>query len=126
MESELDLEKIVLSRVTPRVRERQAPPSHKSGKKFLKGPIPYRWLEAAFRLPGRTLHVGIQLWFLAGMNRSGTVPLSLSRFELLGISRHAATRGLAALERAGLVSVVRRAGRRPIVTLQNPGDECSG
>jgi hypothetical protein len=43
------------------------------------------------------------------------VVLSISGFEL---GRWAAYRGLKALERAGLVSVARRPGRKPIVTLR--------
>jgi hypothetical protein len=37
------------------------PPRHRSGEKFLKGPIPLLWLIQAGRLPGKALHVGLLL-----------------------------------------------------------------
>lgn len=94
------------------------PPRHKKGEKFLKGPIPWAWLKTAMGLPGRALHVAIKLWFLAGLTRSRTVKLGLS--DLVGgrINRTTAGRGLAAIEKAGLVTVVRAPGRKPVVTIQ--------
>ncbi len=85
-------------KVTPQKRER-----------FLKGPVPWSWLERAMKLPGRALHVGIWVWFYAGMVKDGHVPLNLSR---LGFDRSAASRGLAALEKAGLLVVTRRPGNK--------------
>jgi hypothetical protein len=94
------------------------PPHHKPGEKFLKGPIPWNWLALAAKQPGRALHVGIALSFLAGLKRTGTVALSGRVLCELGLDRHAGYRGLAALEKAGLVSVVRHPGRLPVVTLR--------
>ena len=34
---------------------------------FLRGPIPLDWLGSAATLPGKTLHIGIALWWLHGM-----------------------------------------------------------
>ena len=92
-------------------------PRHKPGEKFLKGPIPWQWLTKAAQQSGRALHVGLALWFWAGIKRSGQVALSISRLSMLGVSRFAAYRGLAALERVGLVAVHRQRGRKPIVTI---------
>lgn len=86
------------------------------GEKFLKGPIQWSWLQAAARAPGKALHVGNVLWFFAGMS-GPRVALNLSRLADLGLSRDAARRGLAALERAKLVSVLRHPGRKPVVTI---------
>jgi predicted transcriptional regulator len=66
-------------------------------------------------LPGSALHVAIKLWFHAGLTKSRTVAVSLSRVE--GLSRWTASDGLKHLEQAGLVVVERHAGRKPIVTL---------
>jgi hypothetical protein len=93
---------------------------HRSGKiigLFLKGPIPLNWISKSASLPGKTLHVGIALWFLSGLNRSLTVRLSGIILRLLGVHRHSSYRALIHLEKAGLVSVVRHSGRNPIVTL---------
>ena len=92
-------------------------PRHKPGDKFLKGPIPWRWLETAGQQPGSALHVGVVLWFLAGLKRTRTVALSGTVLRGFGVKRHSAYRGLESLERAGLVGVERHPGRNPIVTL---------
>jgi hypothetical protein len=75
------------------------------------------WLAAASNLPGRALHVGISVWFLAGMRKSNTATLTRSLLKALGVSRHAAYRALVNLEWARLIHVNRRRGRNPTVTL---------
>ncbi len=86
-------------------------------KRFLKGPIPLNWLGKAANQSGKALHVGIALWFLSGLKRSREIALSQSTLSLLGVTRHSGYRGLAELEKAGLVSVVRHPGRKSIVTI---------
>lgn len=95
------------------------PPRHRPGEPFLKGPIPWAWIEAAAGLPGRALAVGLFLWHQAGCRRVRTVRLNLSRLPG-GISRQAGRRGLESLERAGLVQIDRAPGRAPTVTLLDP------
>jgi hypothetical protein len=92
-------------------------PRHHSGEKFLKGPIPWKWLVIAARQPGKALHVAIELWHIAGLKRSGTLSLSMRRLSVFNMSRFSGYRGLTALEAAGLISVERHRGRKPIVTL---------
>jgi hypothetical protein len=94
------------------------------GEAFLRGPLPMAWLERAASLPGRALHIGVMLWYYVGLHKSARVKFSLSRCERrLGFDRTTATRGLAALERAGLVTVERRPGQRPVVTvIHNPAE----
>jgi DNA-binding transcriptional ArsR family regulator len=84
---------------------------------FFKGPVPWSWLESAGALPGKALHVAIRLWYEAGLAGSSEVEFSMTSMARMGASRWAASRGLTALEGAGLVSAVRRAGRRPVVTI---------
>ena len=98
---------------------RRRPPRHRPGERFLKGPIPLKWLVRAARLPGRALHVGNAVWYLAGLTRSGTVKLSNSVLELFGVDRYAKARALEALEQAGLVSVQRQCGKHPTVTIED-------
>ena len=94
-------------------------PRPRHGEPFLKGPIPLAWLEAAARLPGKSLHTGLALWFSAGVTRSSSVPLSNIASQRFGIDRNAKYRALIWLERAGLVSVERGPGRAPMVTIRN-------
>jgi hypothetical protein len=105
------------------VRPAIRPPRHRQGANFLKGPIPLSWLTVAAKQSGKALHVSMALWFLAGITRNRTVPLSAKVTSQFGVNRYAAYRGLKALEHAGLVSAVRHPGRLPIVTILDvPGD----
>lgn len=85
-------------------------------KHFLKGPIPWAWLARAAGLPGDALKVGIAIWLWVGMTCSRTVRVSSRGFPLPA-SRSAVYRGLVALERANLVTVQRRRGHAPVVTV---------
>ena len=86
---------------------------------FLKGPIPLAWLQAASKLPGKSLHVGVALWYISGLTKSKTVTLSNPLLKSLGVDRKAKARCLKSMERAGLVAVMSTAGRNPVVTLLN-------
>ena len=97
------------------------PPRHGPGEKFLKGPIPWRWLELASALPGKALAVGLAIWKEAGCRNERTVPLNLSNQRM---PRRTAQRALQELAKAGLVSVEHREGRPTLVTLNDqPGTE---
>lgn len=100
------------------------PPRHRPGARFLKGPIPWDWLDRAGRLPGKALAVGLVLWHRAGMAGERTVRLNHSRAAGLGLGEHSSRRGLQELERAGLVSVHRELGRALEVTIRDPGADC--
>jgi hypothetical protein len=56
-------------------------------------------------------------WLLAGWNRSAEFELAFDDWAEFGLSRFSASRGLAELERAELVSVGRMPGRSPVVTM---------
>lgn len=71
-------------------------------------------MRVAMNARGSGLHVGLFLWFLAGLRKSRTVRVKLSA---LPIGRGSADRGLRRLEAVGLVRVTRRRGRWPIVTI---------
>ena len=93
------------------------PPRHRQGDEFLKGPVPLNWLCMAASLPGKTLAIGIAIWFKAGASKSRTVRLTGKLLSKFGVCRKAGYRGLRRLESAELVSVNRHAGRCPIVTI---------
>jgi hypothetical protein len=117
-----DLSKLKLSGgwVVPRARaSRKKLPRPKPAGRFLKGPIPWPWLRVAIllRRQGSVLELGLLLWLEAGITRSPTVRVNLSRLEDLGISRRCAFRALRKLEGAGLVSVRRKRGAVSEVTL---------
>jgi hypothetical protein len=97
-------------------------PRHRPGEWFLRGPVPWSWLEAAAGLPGCALAVGLCLWRRAKLRygrRNGlAIKLCLSRVGL-GVDEQAARRAVRHLEAAGLISVCRLPGRGLEVTLQD-------
>ena len=92
-------------------------PRHRKGEHFLKGPVPLNWLAQAARCGGKALSVAIILWYRAGLKRSPTVKVPRWTADKFDLRRHAKTRGLKALEHAGLVRVKRQQGGSPEVTL---------
>lgn len=93
------------------------PPRHRPGDRFLKGPIPLDWLTKASMLPGKSLQVGLAVWFRAGTTKSREVALTRALAAEFGVDRYAKARALDHLEQAGLVSVQRISGRNPVVTI---------
>ena len=89
----------------------------KKGEYFLKGPVPLPWLTAAARLPGKSLHTGVALWYASGVVRSRRIALSNVAGGRFGLDRNAKYRALEWLERAGLITVERQLGRAPVVTI---------
>lgn len=84
---------------------------------FVRGPIPLGWIATAAKLPGKSLHVGLAVWLLAGLEQGDVVKLTAKAINTFGVSRESLRRSLRALEQAGLVSVARRHGRCPVVTI---------
>jgi hypothetical protein len=98
-------------------------PRHRSGEPFLRGPVPWKWIQQAGALPGKALAVGLLLWLQAGCSKGRVVRFSMTRAAELGCHPDTVRRGIHALESAGLVRVERPAGRCLLVTLLDaPGD----
>ena len=100
-------------------------PRHDRGEHFLKGPVPLNWLAQAARCGGKAVHVAVILWYRVGLKRSPTVKVPRWTADKFGLGRHAKTRGLKALERAGLVRVKWQQGCSPEVTLLKYKDSLS-
>ncbi len=95
----------------------KSPPRHRPGQWFLRGPVPWPWLEAAARLPGKApLAVSLCLWREAGRRHRRTVKVCSTRLAL-GVSEDVARRALRLLACAKLVQIDRRTGRGLEVTL---------
>ena len=84
---------------------------------FLKGPIPMAWLSEAAKLPGKSLNLGIAIWWLAGMAKTKTFKLTGKALKQLEVSRDAASDALKRLEARGLIRVQRSPGQRPTVEI---------
>jgi hypothetical protein len=84
---------------------------------YVKGPIPIDWLSKAASLSGKAFHIAVALWYLVGVKKTNTVGLSNETTEKFGVARTAKYRNLEVLKQAGLVTVQRKHGRSPVVTL---------
>ena len=106
---------------TPPTAPGRVPNAKLRPPRAFRGPVPMAWLTSAARLPGKSLHVGIALWHAASHQRSHQVALSNIDASRYGLNRNAKYRALQWLESAGLISVKRKLGRPPIVTVLEVG-----
>ena len=95
-------------------------PVHKANSKdklgrFIKGPIPLPWIQRASKLPGKSLAVGLAIWYRSGLIRQKELSLPTTLLGQFGIDRHAKRRALSELENAGLIGVSRKHGKNPII-----------
>jgi hypothetical protein len=84
---------------------------------FLKGPIPMTWLSQAAKLPGKVMNLSIAIWWLHGMKKAPAFKLTSKSFRLLNISRDAVSDGLKRLEGLGLITIIKRSGKTPLITI---------
>lgn len=93
----------------PRLRNRSTAP-------FISGPIPLAWIRQAIQLPKPAIGVGLTLWLLRGIQRGASqLRIDQSFRKRLGLSADQARRGAHALEKAGLVKVVKQGRGRCLV-----------
>jgi hypothetical protein len=91
--------------------------SIKRKPRFIRGPIPAKWVEQAARLPGKSLQVAVMIRYLDGFEETGMVKLRPSVRNTYGMDRFSLNRALKSLEGAGLILVRRKCGSSPIVTI---------
>jgi hypothetical protein len=87
-------------------------PRHGPRETFLRGPIPYRWLAVASRLPGSGFAVAMGVWYLARRFRREARTSIPELAGLLGLGRTTTKTALRAAEGTGLISVHRAPGRK--------------
>jgi hypothetical protein len=104
------LERRIVSATTAKLTQQRS-------DRYLRGPVPLAWLQAAARLPGQALQVGLALWFLVGVTKSATVPLTSVQLAGFGVDRSTKRRALIALAGAGLITMDQVSGRNPVITV---------
>jgi hypothetical protein len=87
---------------------------HKNGM-FIRVPLP--WFMAASRLPGKASVVAQLIRLQADLRQGQPVKLATRLVRDCSISRGAMHNALEALETAGLISVERRSGSKPTITV---------
>ena len=95
----------------PVAKQSKRLPRHRGKELFLKGPIPWNWIEAAASLPGKTLAVGLALWQESGFRRNREVAITLNRLARLSMDPQTARRAIRQLEAAELIAISRSPGR---------------
>jgi len=104
--------------------ERRRVRAEKRSGQFIYGPIYLEPMRIASNLPGKALAVWLLILFWSGVERtSQDIPIRPGTIERFGISRQSSYRALAALERAGLISVDRQRGRAALVTIRDAGKD---
>lgn len=78
------------------------------------------WLNEVTRLPGKALNVALAAHWLVDMNHGQPAKMTAKALDMLNISEDACSDGLKRLEQAGLVTVIRQPGQRPIVGIKQP------
>jgi hypothetical protein len=116
--SEIDLDKElgIAKPYTPS----PAPPSliassPKTSKLFIKGPIPFEWLQNANALGGSTGIVAMGLWFYVGLNQSKRFKIDSKLDAFTGITRQSRQHALSKLQYAGLIRYQNHHGAYPTV-----------
>jgi hypothetical protein len=117
MPDDFDPARLAIDKPIPSSPGRICSQSFSRPTRFLRGPISLTWLERAARLPGRALHVALAIRHQSALERTQTVALPNKQLAEFGVDRDAKRRGLAVLEAARLISVERKAGRNPTVTI---------
>ena len=84
---------------------------------FIKGPIDWEWICSAAKCSGKALQVALALHFLSGMKYSDTVKLPNKIMLQLGVDRHSKYRAIKTLEDENLITVVRKLGNAPLITI---------
>lgn len=95
-------------------------PRHGPGERFLKGPIPWNYLCQACseRNAFAALRVAIVIHLQSGIeNDIATVKPNANRMRELGLNNTSWRRGINELERLNLISVVKRPGALPTITI---------
>jgi hypothetical protein len=85
--------------------------------KFVKGPIPWSWLEKAAHVDSMALSTAWIIWFYYGVTGKRIFKFSNAHLETFNISRQAKSRVLKKLEAAGLIKITKAVGRSPIVEI---------
>lgn len=93
---------------------------------FIKGPIPVNWLQQAMKYGFAALSVGVFLWYFHGLNKPKTFEVSIKKVaDLMGSNWQKARRGLLTLEKAKLITIEKRPGRKHKIKINDGYDPSS-
>ena len=91
--------------------------NNRKQEQFLKGPVPLPWLIKASKCPGKAFIVAIVIRFRKGLCKSNQINLTSTVLKQFGVDRSAKSRALKCLEVAELITVERKSGKNPVITI---------
>ena len=89
------------------------------GGRFIKGPIPLDWIEVAIPLGRKAINVAMAIWYCYGFKHETEIKLTPTKLKPFRVTTETARTILHKFEAAGLVSVDRKQGRSPLVTIKS-------
>jgi hypothetical protein len=92
-------------------------PPPRTARLFLKGPIPFTWLQKANALGGSTGIVATGLWFYVGINNSKYFKVDSKLDQFTGITRQTRQHALQKMKYAGLIKIRNPQGSYPYVEI---------
>ena len=85
---------------------------------YLRGPIPWDWLQAAIELGSGALPTGLAVWHLRALNQTTTFKASLNQLrKWTRLSEKVTREGVHRLEGSGLIKADRPDGQSLVITL---------
>lgn len=95
-------------------------------REYIKGPIPVDWVRRVLQLSTKAIAVALALVYKAGVSKSKKdLPMTPRLLERFGVCRRTGRWGLRILEEHKLVTVERRCGRSPRVTILDKRPEAT-
>lgn len=91
--------------------------TNRSQKLFIKGPIPFDWLQRANAIGGSTGIVAVALWFYAGLSGNKHFKVDSRLDQLCGLTRQTRDHILQRLGYRGLIRLSKRRGSYPTVEI---------
>jgi hypothetical protein len=89
----------------------------RTARLFLKGPIPFAWLQRANALGGSTGIVAMGLWFYVGINNSKYFKVDSKLDQFTGITRQTRQHALQKMKYAGLIKIRNPRGSYPYIEI---------
>lgn len=93
------------------------PSPHRHSQLFIKGPIPFVWLQKANGIGGSTGVIAVGLWFYAGLHNSKRFKIDSRLDQLCGLTRQTRDQILRRLRDHDLIKLVTKHGAYPTVEL---------
>lgn len=114
---DLDEELGICTRPDPRPHCSATRVVRRTEKLFIKGPIPFDWLQRANAIGGSTGIVAVALWFYAGLNGNKRFKVDSRLDQLCGLTRQTRDHVLQRLDCRGLIRLNKRRGSYPTVEI---------